>query len=355
MKYEHCDVLVVGLGPAGSSAARAAADLGARVLAVELRPVVGIPVRCAEYVPKALIGMLDLAPSYVVQQVLGMRTFLPGGREAVTPAPGCMIRRDQFDQALAADARRIGAHLSLGTRVLRRENDEVVLAGADKREYRVRPKVIVGADGPRSLVGRWIGAENRNLLPGVQACMDLVRPLDHTEVFFDPAVYAGYAWLFPKNGEANVGLAVRGNKARVGNLGAMLHSFIDRLRVQGKVCGEPKNHTAGWIPAEPVRRAVCGNVLLAGDAAGQTHPITGAGIYAACVCGRMAGEWAAYAALDQDLTLLEEYETEWRELFEESLTRAWSRRRAMETDWDSFETIIPSCWVAFRDYYSAAV
>ena len=84
-----CDVLVVGAGPAGSAAARAAARQGVSVLLAERRRRVGVPVRCAEYVPLPVGKYLDLSsPAITVQPVRAMRTFLPGGTRRRTFSPG---------------------------------------------------------------------------------------------------------------------------------------------------------------------------------------------------------------------------------------------------------------------------
>jgi digeranylgeranylglycerophospholipid reductase len=94
------------------------------------------------------------------------------------------------------------------------------------------------------------------------------------------------------------------------------------------------------------------NVLLVGDAAGQTHPITGAGVFQAVICGRMAGNWAARAVKAGNLGLLSEYEKEWRDLFGEALERAFRRRQLLEQEWDQLEEIIKYCWIAYREYYT---
>jgi digeranylgeranylglycerophospholipid reductase len=92
-----------------------------------------------------------------------------------------------------------------------------------------------------------------------------------------------------------------------------------------------------------------------GDAAGQTHPITGAGIFSAVVCGKLAGQWAARVVREKDPRLLQRYEDEWRDLFGETLVRASRRRRFMEANWSRFDQIIKSSWIAFRDFYAEPV
>ena len=104
MTASDWDVLVVGAGPAGSSAALAAVRQGTRVLLIERRRQVGLPVQCAEYIPAMLKGQLGLKGYYVVQKIEGMRTFLSGQEVKEMVAPGYIIRRELFDQTLVAAA-----------------------------------------------------------------------------------------------------------------------------------------------------------------------------------------------------------------------------------------------------------
>jgi digeranylgeranylglycerophospholipid reductase len=348
-----CDILVVGAGPAGGATAFAASSRGMRVLIVDRRQVVGVPVQCAEYIPAMLMGHLNLGKSFIVQKIQGMMTCLPDEPVTKTRAPGFTIDRELFDQALIQAASDAGAKLMLSTRAVQRIDDETILLRRKSGQYlTVCTKIIVGADGPRSTVGRWIGAVNRNLLTGVQATLPLMQPMDWTEVYFDPEISAGYGWLFPKNHIANVGIGLKNMPRSQTKIIPVLNRFIARLRAAGKVTGNPLRYAAGWIPAEPVRQAVHGNVALVGDAAGHTHPITGAGISSAVLCGEMAGTWAARAVEEGDVRVLKHFDDQWQDLFKNTLDRACQRRQSMESGWHDFSRTIKSCWIAFREYYA---
>jgi flavin-dependent dehydrogenase len=264
-----------------------------------------------------------------------------------------MVHRDRFDRTLAARAVEAGAHLLPGVRVLGREGDGTVIARqhGGAVELRIKASVVIGADGPRSTVGRWVGAVNRNLLPGVQVTVPLREECPYAETYFEPEFFGGYGWFFPKKDRVNIGLGMR-RPLRPESLGGLLDRFVAGFVRRGRVEDRILARAGGWIPAEPLRRGVHGNVLLAGDAAGQTHPITGAGIFAAVVCGRMAGTHAAGAALTGNLALLEGYDADWQGLFGKTLTRATERRAFMESAWHDFGPTIRRSWVAFREYYA---
>ena len=205
-----CDILVVGAGPAGGATALTAARMGARVLVVDRRQVVGMPVRCAEYIPAMLMDRLDLGESFIAQHIRGMKTYLAGELVRKMCAPGFTIHRHIFDQAMICAAIDSGAGLMTSTRAVRRTNDEtVLLKRRNGQDIHVRTKIIVGADGPHSTVGRWVGAVKSSLLPGVQATLPLAAPIDWTEVYLDPDIYAGYGWLFPNKEVANIGIGLR--------------------------------------------------------------------------------------------------------------------------------------------------
>jgi geranylgeranyl reductase family protein len=349
----HVNVLVIGGGPAGSAAARAAARQGVSVLMVERKSSIGTPVQCAEYIPALLLGKLDVGRSFTVQTVKGMKTYLPDASEKITRAPGYIIHRDRFDNALARRAQEAGAEIMPATSAIGIDaSGAVQLKCNDGRTISLKPKIIIGADGPHSTVGRWVGAVNEHMLPAVQMTLPLTQPLDHTEVYFCPEIYAGYGWLFPKGEVANVGLGMKRTGRSQERIVKILHRFVERLKKEGKITGTPTAQTAGWIPAEPVRSAVYGNIALAGDAAGHTHAITGAGIFAAVVCGQMAGKWAGRAVLDNDLSLLQQYDHEWKDLMALTLVRAYQRRQKMEAEWNDFNATVQNCWVAYRRYYA---
>jgi geranylgeranyl reductase family protein len=342
------DILVIGAGPAGASSAQKAAEAGAKVLLIDRKQVIGEPVRCAEFIPRQLLGELDCGKDFIVQQVKSMKTFLPDNSIAETPSPGLIINRDIFDRALAEKAGEAGAEIWTGTRALGLDGS-IVQVIKDREQISIKARIIIGADGPHTRVGKWIGSPNKILIPAVQARVVLTEPMECTEVYFDKRFFGGYAWLFPKGNLANAGLGTRPGSG-INNIRDSLDYFLQRLKEKGRI-GEITGYTAGRIPAGPPGKIMKDNVILVGDAAGQTHPVTGAGVAQAVICGKMAGEWAAEAIKKDNPGLLAEYENEWLDLYGKSQELAIRRRVLMENNWDDLDNIIRKCWVAFEEYY----
>lgn len=349
---ETCDVLVVGLGPAGGAAALAAASAGLRVVALERRKEIGRPVQCAECVPAAM-GALVRRLGCEVQRVDVLRTVLPSGAKAESVFRGILIDREKFDAGLAQCAAGAGARLFAGCRlvgldaVAGRAQCQTV-HGAMEIGYRL----LVAADGPLSFVASALGLPFQPVALARQISVPLLHPLDRTEVFLSPDYPGGYAWLFPKGGAANLGVGV--SKKAVSLLRRQLEILHRQLVREGRVGEAIQYRTGGAIPIGGMRSSlVVGNVIFAGDAAGVVHPITGAGIHPAVVSGEAAG-CAAASWLAGDAAALRRYETGMRELFGPSLERALERRKELEA-WEGGEAALRRGWVAFPEYYGRGV
>ncbi len=321
-------VAVIGLGPAGASAAAEAARRGCRVLALERKRVPGLPVQCAEFVP-AMIGAeaRGFADS-VRQSIRAMATFIEeDAPDTKTDFSGHMLDRAAFDARLVEAAVQAGADCRFGASVRAISPDgRIELSDG----HRLAATVIVGADGPRSAVGRRIGNVNRDLLETRQITVSLLEPHEATDIFLSAGIPGGYGWLFPKGEIAHVGAGVdSAHRSSLKNIVAGLHAT---LAGTGRVGTEILGRTGGAIPAGGMLKpwGTLGDTLalLAGDAAGLTNPVTGAGIPAAVYSGRLAGETAAaWIAGNRDAG--EAYEDELRGVFERALGRAVQRRREL--------------------------
>ena len=334
MVHETPDVLVIGLGPAGSRAAEAAAKAGLHVVALEKRPAAGTPVQCAEFVPSMIERDVPKVGDVTDQLIARMLTFIEDDdKPSETPEfRGRMIDRAGFDQMLADNAAHAGADCRYGVKVLEIDPDGTVhCSGGDS----FSPKVLIGADGPRSRVGAAIGSVNHDLVETRQLTVPLVLPHDATDIFLSADYRGGYGWLFPKGAVANVGLgisvdgALPDDKSTRRGLKAMLMDLLTRLATERRIGTSGWGLTGGAIPVNGRLKAIgkLGDtaVFLAGDAAGLTNPVTGAGIASAVQSGTMAGRAAVEVVHGRD-GARDDYEEELGDIFDAALNRALRRR-----------------------------
>lgn len=352
---QSVDVLVIGLGPAGACAAAEAARRGCHVVAVDRKREPGRPVQCAEFVPAGIGAEARRLAESVRQPIRAMMTYVESGApDARKDFSGCMLDRAAFDAALVAAAVQAGAHCRMGTNVRSIAPDGRV-EFADGR--RTAATVVVGADGPRSAVGRRIGQVNRQLLETRQITVPLRRRHEATDIFLSAGIPGGYGWLFPKGEVAHVGAGVNSaHRARLKEIVAGLHAaLVENRRVGTGILGR----TGGAIPAGGMLKpwgSLGGTLaLLAGDAAGLTNPVTGAGIAAAVYSGRLAGETAA-AWVAGDRGAGADYEDELRCVFQAALDRAVRRRQELaarcRNGMPADRAAWRRGWIAYPEYWT---
>jgi digeranylgeranylglycerophospholipid reductase len=352
----HPDILVIGLGPAGACAAKEAASNGARVLALERKKIPGSPVQCAEFVPALMGNAVKDLQAMRVQNITNMLTEVEGQpADVMEDFPGKMIDRAAFDAVLANEATRAGADCHYGQNVRTiTDEGEVVLAD----DTRLFPKTIIGADGPHSLAGNAIYSTNDEIIETRQITIPLLHPFDSTDIFLSAHIRGGYGWLFPKGEIANLGVGVMAtDKAMLKQILQTLHQKLVRER---RVGPSIISHTGGAIPAGGMLKphGMLGNtqVLLAGDAAGLTNPVTGAGINAAVLSGKLAAE-AATDWLEGDTKAPEHFWQDLTDLFGASLERALSKRKTLLGIYANENTPTPddlrAGWIAYKNYWAA--
>ncbi len=316
--------MIVGAGPAGATTARYTAMRGLSVLVLERRKKVGVPVQCGEYVahnvevraifPKVR-GLEDLmgAP-YSVKQIdtSVTRIVSPKGRTYDLAFKGFTVDRTAMDQAIVAQAIEEGATIKTDVTV-----NGVRGAKVETTKGVFEAKLIVGADGPMSVVAKAAGLERPVAAPAMSASIagDFS---DITEMHFGNVAPGGYAWIIPKGKSANVGVGVWPRYK--GNLKILYDTFLRKLGLT------QTRATGGYVPLEgPLHRTVKSNVILVGDAAGHVMPPNGGGINVAMICGRIAGETIA-DHLGGNVPL-EEYERRWREVVGGPLIQGLKTRR----------------------------
>ncbi|MBL7075695.1 NAD(P)/FAD-dependent oxidoreductase, partial [candidate division KSB1 bacterium] len=324
---ESYDVIVVGGGPAGLLAARTAAEGGVSVLLLEKDREIGVPVRCAEGVGvKGLKEFMEPDDRWIANRIDGVRFIAPDG--TVVPVYsqelGYILNRKVFDYELARQAAARGVRILTKAFVngLIRENGWVkgVTVLYDGREQMIGAQVVIGADGVESRAGRWAGLRTMTTPRNMEICAQMT--LAHSAIdqrfcdfFFGKKVApGGYVWIFPKGERlANVGIGIRGDYVKNRSPLSYLNEFVEK-RFPGAAI---LTMVAGGVPIDkPVKRMVTNGFMLAGDAAHQSNPMSGGGIINAMEAGRLAGQVAARAIREENVSQkrLEEYELEWDEL-----------------------------------------
>jgi digeranylgeranylglycerophospholipid reductase len=336
-EVEDREVVVVGAGPAGSTAARYAAEEGTDVLLIDRRAVVGKPVQCAGYLPSEteLLGMLPdvkdqeelyCVPGEFVLDTTGESVMVsPYGRRKVLQFEGRTIDRAAWDLHLVERAVEAGAEFRPSTSATGLESG--VLA-TDRGA--VVPSVIIAADGPNSRVRAAAGLPSPKLIAPALNAPAKIEHEGRVEMHFGRDAPGAYAWVIPAGeGMAHVGLGADPRQKGV-DLKANLRAFAKRMGAElGPVTG-------GFVPsAGPVKRTVSGNVMLVGDAAGHVMASNGGGVPIALAAGRAAGQIAAGAVGGR--TGLADYERRWRgEVGEVLSTAARFRWLAGLSVWSPF-------------------
>jgi digeranylgeranylglycerophospholipid reductase len=348
------DVLVVGLGPAGACGAMAAAAHGCSVLGIDRKARFGEPVQCAEFVPHALCAH-GIDADAVVQDIRYMRSSLPSGEANTVRSPGLMLQRARFDRALIARAQQSGARLINAAALQQLDvTSRIAVIRTGSGKFTVKYKLLIAADGARSHVARLAKHPPLRTLRTQQYTVPVDKPSRTLEIRLSPEYPGGYGWLFPKGEVANIGVGFLARSAIELKLAllVLLRSWAELGVVQRSIL----SRTGGEIPVSGLRDDLVGDdILFAGDAAGLTHPITGAGIAPAVVSGEQAGAFAAEYIHGGNSKALSDYTETLRDLYGASLSRALCKRREMASASNEHarcsEKFLRQHWTGFPDYF----
>ena len=299
--HEQFDVVIIGGGPAGATAAHDLARRGRHVLLLDragrIKP-------CGGAIPPRAIRDFDIPDHLLVAKARSARMIAPSNTKVDIPIEGGfvgMVDREQFDEWLRERAAASGA-IRRNARFERVGLDEdgmstvIFQNGSDNTRHTVRARSIIGADGARSAVAQQTvpGAEKTKYVFAYHEIVEapVVKPAGYDDTRCD-VFYQGhlspdfYGWVFPHGGTLSIGTGSA-------DKGFSLRNATTSLRAAaGLEHAKTVRREGAPLPMKPLPRWDNGrDVVLAGDAAGVVAPASGEGIYYAMLGGRLAADAA---------------------------------------------------------------
>ena len=315
------DVIIVGGGPSGSMAAIEIAKKNISVCVLDKKTNIGIPVRCGEAIGfSGLNKFFEPKKSWIASKINTINLISPNSINSkiiFKAETGYILRRKKFDSGLSDIAASYGAEIFKKANVTGLVIDDDYISGV-KLDYLgekrlLKAKLVIGADGIDSRVGRWAGIRTSVKMKDMESCVQYsVSNIDVSNnemCMFMGKKYApgGYLWIFPKgNKKANIGIGVSGKYSGDKSAKKYLDDFIStnfpNAIIDLKVCG-------GVICAAPIKEPIKNGLMLIGDAAHQTNPMTGGGISSGMKAGVIAGKVAVQSiqSMNYDKSFLKKY------------------------------------------------
>jgi len=337
MKY---DVVIVGAGPSGSTAAKNLAENGKKVLIIDKQKFPRDK-PCGGAIPTRVMKQFPYVEEFIDSISYGSYTHSSSLKYTLKfvrekPFLATVIRKD-FDDGLVKLAVNAGATFlnSKAVKDVTTQKDKVALLLDDNKK--IEAEIVLGCDGMRSIV-----AEKTNLCKKMDdICISVVQeqPMSTQQLqkyFTDKKIVhlfiktqgiAGYGWIFPKKKHINIGMgqfesAVDSSKPRP-NLKESYKKYIKLLKEKKML---PKdfpieNVKGGTLPVFPLKKTYSDRVLICGDAAGFINSITGEGIYYAMASGEMAANVALESLDSDDMSseFLSKYQDLWYDKFGKDL------------------------------------
>ncbi|MEM2455643.1 MAG: NAD(P)/FAD-dependent oxidoreductase, partial [Candidatus Bathyarchaeia archaeon] len=322
MGMEETEIAVIGAGPSGLIAAYEASRRGLKVTVLEEHREIGVPCHCAGLLSINGLNRIGVPYNgiYVLNRIRGARFFSPSNISFTVEWEkpiACVVDRRLFDLFLAEQAYKNGSLIKLKSKVNRARRDRnkwfLEVSGGNV----VGAKLLIDAEGAMPKIPRMVGIkthDTKRLLKGIQADL-LVSNLnpDYVEIYFGRTIAPNFfAWVIPLDDEvARVGLACNTSDVR----DKLLKFIKKRFTKSSQDKLEYLKYYSGLvITCGPIDRTYWDGLLIVGDSAGHTKPISGGGVIFGGVCAKIAGTVASMAIKNDKIEreFLKTYENEWK-------------------------------------------
>ena len=333
---EEYDTVIAGGSISGLMAAREIAKKGHSVLVLEEGFEIGTPDHCGGLVSTSALSELGVEPTQKTfdSTIDSALIYAPSGKNMEINSKKqkvIVINRRELDKQVARQAEQSGAEIRVKTGF-----KEKTKFGVKTTDGEIRCKTLVDCRG----VGALINNERDGVLLSAQyeVYADWIKD-GRVEVYFDNIKYPGFfAWIIPSgNGTGKVGIA--GREINVSN---MMKQF---LKSKGNHSTIRKIFAPIWIKG-PIKNFVTGDIVIAGDAAGQSKPTTAGGIYSCGMGGIFAGNAITKYLESDDKSHLKQYQKDWHDKFGREFEKQRLARKILEridnkTIDSIFDTITP--------------
>ena len=317
---EEYDVVIAGGSISGLMSAREIAKKGHSVLVLEEGFEIGTPDHCGGLVSKSGLDELGIEPTQKTfdSTINSALIYAPSGKSIEINSKKqkvIVVNRRELDKQVALQAEQSGAEIRVKTGF-----KEKTKRGIKTTDGEIDCKILVDCRGVSALINN----KRDGILLSAQYEIYANWIKDgQVEVYFDNVKYPGFfAWIIPSgNGVGKVGIA--GREINVSNA---MEQF---LKNKGNYSTIRKIFAPIWIKG-PIKNFISENIVIAGDAAGQSKPTTAGGIYSCGLGGLFAGNAIAEYLESNERSQLKKYQKNWRDKFGREFEKQSLARKILE-------------------------